>query len=264
MPSLILQVSGFPVSPFPLHSLSPSNSSWHSAPLPPSSLPRSRLSLSHHITSHLRYIRPVYNLSLQDPFVSIVPARPPPPARPPSPPRICLSFLLGTADAARAHLARSAPYGRAARHICEVTTVRSPVCSLRLRAPVGCCAPLARRAPALASVDGGCASLAAASPPSLAFLPAPARAASSSSRCGSSTALSPRGLCCAVSLSPVRGSARWLACLCRDVTPRAGGLTLALSADHGDRGVQHLIFIFPSSFGSADSLRASRRRALQF
>ncbi|KAJ6477247.1 hypothetical protein DFH09DRAFT_1216063 [Mycena vulgaris] len=115
---------------------------------------------------------------MSHPFVSTIPAILHPPARPP--PRICVSSCWF-------------------------------------------CAPLARRAPVLASVDvrtrsareyGGCweggyASLAAASPPSLAFLPAPARAASSSSRCGSRTALSPRGLCCAVSLSPVRGSARW-------------------------------------------------------
>ncbi|KAJ6556779.1 hypothetical protein DFH09DRAFT_1164471, partial [Mycena vulgaris] len=51
MPSFILRFPCFAFASFPLHSLSPSNSSWHSAPLPPSSLPRSRLSLSpHHAT----------------------------------------------------------------------------------------------------------------------------------------------------------------------------------------------------------------------
>ncbi|KAJ6477261.1 hypothetical protein DFH09DRAFT_1084487 [Mycena vulgaris] len=58
-----------------------------------------------------------------DPFVSIVPARPPPPARPPSPPRICVSFFW-VEPTPREPIST---YGRAARHTCEVTTVRSPV-----------------------------------------------------------------------------------------------------------------------------------------
>ncbi|KAJ6541243.1 hypothetical protein DFH09DRAFT_1174801, partial [Mycena vulgaris] len=172
--------------PVPI-TLPPSNPSWRFAPSP----------------AFLAAALAPLSVTLAHPFVSTVPAILPPPARPPSPPpppRICVSSCWVE------------PTPR------ELTSCakRTPVRSLRLRAPFGFCAPLARHLPALASVDvrtrsareyGGCweggyASLAAASPPSVAFLPAPARAPSSSSHCGSSTALSPRGLCYAVSLSP--------------------------------------------------------------
>ncbi|KAJ6556748.1 GMC oxidoreductase-domain-containing protein [Mycena vulgaris] len=74
-------------------------------PDPPSGKARGALS----VTSH--------------PFVSIVPARPPPPARPPSLPRICVSFFW-VEPTPREPIST---YGRATRHTCEVTTVRSPV-----------------------------------------------------------------------------------------------------------------------------------------
>ncbi|KAJ6552489.1 hypothetical protein DFH09DRAFT_1319238 [Mycena vulgaris] len=47
------------------------------------------------------------------------------------------AILLGRADAARAHLARSAPYWRAARHTYKITTVRSPVRAFAFVHPSG-------------------------------------------------------------------------------------------------------------------------------